>query len=228
MLEKLKEKVRSAKQQLFSFVAASKERVSKCVQSRSLSLLDFLASVLFLSAVVIAVKPELLSPLVNNSMEKIPRVAQTINRAGKYFLQITVREKISDWRIVTVRNCFVLAFLAVYAGLKSAVIVHSARTIHKIMPFLLVSLSLASCALIADKFLLFVLFTLLLFASFEYSIGLSTKKIAKKLVKILINELLLYIIAHLAETKTFREGLYLVALGIAQASKNLFFPVQLW
>ena len=77
---------------------------------------------LFLSAVVIAVKPELLSPLVNNSMEKIPRVAQTINRAGKYFLQITVREKISDWRIVTVRNCFVLAFLAVYAGLKSAVI----------------------------------------------------------------------------------------------------------
>ncbi len=99
MLEKLKEKVRSAKQQLFSFVAASKERVSKCVQSRSLSLLDFLASVLFLSAVVIAVKPELLSPLVNNSMEKIPRAAQTINRAGKYFLQITVREKISDWRM---------------------------------------------------------------------------------------------------------------------------------
>ena len=96
------------------------------------------------------------------------------------------------------------------------------------MPFLLVSLSLASCALIADKFLLFMLFTLLLFASFEYSIGLSTKKIAKKLLKILITELLLYIIAHLAETKTFREGLYLVALGIVQASKNLFFPVQLW
>lgn len=209
---------------LKTFGAGAKDKIS----SSWIAFIDFWGSLFFLSAIIIALKPELLSPFVNQNMSDVSRVTKSFSYAGSHFLKITIKDIVADSRILHLRNAFILIFLAFYLLTKITVILQSKKTLHKIVSFLLASMSLISCALIADKFLFFLLFTTLLFASFQYSVGLTTKQIVKKFFLLLFIELIFYISTLLLETPDFISGCALLGKGIAQAFSHFPFPQIRW
>ena len=209
---------------LKTFGTGAKDKIS----SEWIALIDFWGSLFFLSAIIIALKPELLSPFINQNMSDVSRVTKSFSYVGAHFLKITVKDIIADSRILHLRNAFVLILLVFYLLVKITVIFHSKKTLHKIVSFLLASMSLVSCVLIADKFLFFMLFTTMLFACFQYSVGLTTKQLVKKFFLLLFIELIFYITTLLLETPDFISGCTLLGSGIAQAFSHFPFPSIRW
>lgn len=67
---------------LKTFGAGAKDKIS----SSWIAFIDFWGSLFFLSAIIIALKPELLSPFINQNMSDVSRVTKSFSYAGSHFL----------------------------------------------------------------------------------------------------------------------------------------------
>ena len=170
---------------------SAKERVVGAL----LSLVDVCASLLFVASVVIAIKPELL-PLAD--ADAASRTYAVIKYVGKHCMSIEVAEKVSP-ALEAWRTLFVGIGLILYGLLKLVVIFATKGGGRKIVSLLLVAMMFLACALIAKSFLIFIAFCLLLYLAFEYSCGLSTARVCRRLLVLAIGSAVCYLAVHLLQ-----------------------------
>lgn len=176
---------------------------------------DIIASLVFIAAVIIALKPELLNDSPLNGTPFV--LTETI---GNYFLQV----KLTSTPVATeARNLWVTIFLSSFFLLKFVVIFISKNS-KKFVAFLMILLSLLSCWIVADKFLLFILFCLVIYFAFEILCNYSFKIILNKILIIVFFSILFYFLSHIilmdnSISKLFKD--------LSKALKNLFIQFSL-
>ena len=163
----------------------------------ALSMLDLLAGLLFVAAVVIAIKPELLAYAIGKVTP--PELFRSFCWQGEYFkLFVFGVPQLEDaGELLIWRNLFVVAALAVYVLLKLFVALHSKNNGNKIVSVLMIAMSILACSLVADKALIFIAFCLLIYIAFEYSCGLRTRIVFTKLLVLIGLAVIGYFAAHI-------------------------------
>lgn len=166
------------------------------LQGFLLTVLDVCASLVFVATIVVILKPELLNKFVD--------VKSIFNDVfGK---KDSVFWKFSDFinfvrqceaRLSTIHHGVVSFGLILFFLLKMLTVFVGKTVGRKIIPILMVIMTLLAVFLAVDKFLLFLPFCLLLYFAFEYSLGLRTKSIIIKLLILLILGVAMYISAHI-------------------------------
>ncbi len=141
-----------------------------------LSVPDITASLCLCAAVVVALRPQLLS----SDFQKLPDSFSAVVDFGNFFFKAYIRPRLPE-EVLRYRNFFVVLFLFLYLFGKIWVIAFSAGKTRKALSVLFIAMTLLSCTLVVDKFLVFILFVLLLFMGFQYSIGLSSRFALRKL-----------------------------------------------
>lgn len=206
---------------------------------------DILAGLLFFSAVVIALKPDL---LIKNS-QPIPCYISSINESvsqnhivkwteeiGGTLIQIQI--KVSHTippKVKIARNVFVALFLALYVVLKIVVVLLAKSPVsQKTVSALMIALTLLACALLADKFWIFTAICLIASVAFAFSCGFPARTIFRKFAVFAALALCWYVGAHIMADydecrKTLREmGAAIARFGEKAAAffTALRLPVQ--
>ena len=200
---------------------------------------DILAGLLFFSAVVIALKPDLLGSALRIPKEAtyqndIPRVIEMSEKVGSYLIQIKISQTISP-KLETARNVFVALFLALYVVLKIVVVLLAKSPVsQKTVSALMIALTILACALLADKFWIFTAICLIASVAFAFSCGFSARTIFRKFALFAALALCWYVGAHILTNygecrKTLHEmGAAIVRFGEKAAAffTALRLPVQ--
>ncbi len=137
---------------------------------------DIAASLFLCAAVIVALRPQLLS----SDFQKLPESFSAVIDFGSYFFKAYIRPKLPE-EVLRYRNFFVVLFLFLYLFGKMWVIAFSVGKTRKALSVLFIAMTLLSCTLVADKFLVFILFVLLLFMGFQYSVGVGRTFAMRKL-----------------------------------------------
>ncbi|MDE7227033.1 MAG: hypothetical protein K2N31_01775 [Treponemataceae bacterium] len=183
---------------------------------------DILAGLLFFSAVVIALKPDLLDSAFHISEETIyqndiPRVIEMSEKVGSYLIQIKISQTIpSDLKIA--RNIFVALFLALYVVLKIVVVLLAKSPVsQKTVSALMIALTILACALLADKFWIFTAICLIASVAFAFSCGFPARTIFRKFAVFAALALCWYVGAHiLTNYDECRKTLHEMGAAIAR------------
>lgn len=135
---------------------------------------------------------------------------------------------------VLARNFFVTVSLSVFLLLKILAVVLSQGT-KRFVALIMLSLTLLSCLLISDKFLLFITFCLLLNIGFQMLCGFQSKTIRDKLIWLLVLTLVCYVVVHILQLDEMRnilsnigtelQGIWCLLGGLF---RQLSFPVLWW
>ena len=163
---------------------------------------DILAGMLFFSAVVIALKPDLLDSALHISEETIyqndiPRVIEMSEKIGSYLIQIKVSQTIPP-KLEIARNIFVALFLALYVVLKIVVVLLAKSPVsQKTVSALMIALTILACALLADKFWIFTAICLIASVAFAFSCGFPARTIFRKFALFAALALCWYVGAHI-------------------------------
>lgn len=185
---------------------------------------DILAGLLFFTAVVIALKPDLLSAALHIPKEAtyqndIPRVIEMSEKIGSYLIQIKITQTISP-ELTIARNVFVALFLALYIVLKIAVILLAkSQSPQKIVSALMIALTMLACTLLAENFWIFAAICLIASFAFAFSCGFPPRTIFRKFAAFAALALCWYVEAHILANydncqETLREiGKALVQFG---------------
>ncbi|MDE7139875.1 MAG: hypothetical protein K2O09_03860, partial [Treponemataceae bacterium] len=182
---------------------------------------DILAGLLFFSAVVIALKPDLLGSALHIPKEAtyqndIPRVIEMSEKVGSYLIQIKISQTISP-KLEIARNVFVALFLALYVVLKIVVVLLAKSPLsQKTVSALMIALTLLACALLADKFWIFTAICLIASVAFAFSCGFPARTIFRKFAIFAALALCWYVGAHiLADYDECRKTLHEMGAAIA-------------
>lgn len=200
---------------------------------------DFLAGLLFFSAVVIAVKPQLLGAALHIQMESIQQndispVIEMSEKVGSYLIQIKVSQTIPP-KLKIARNVFVALFLALYVVLKIVVVLLAKSPVsQKTVSALMIALTILACALLADKFWIFTAICLIASFAFAFSCGFPARTIFRKFAVFAVIALCCYVEAHiLADYAGCRETLHEMRKALVQFGEKtaaflmaLRFPLQ--
>lgn len=200
---------------------------------------DFLAGLLFFSAVVIAVKPQLLGAALHIQMESIQQndispVIEMSEKVGSYLIQIKVSQTIPP-KLKIARNVFVALFLALYVVLKIVVVLIAKSPVsQKTVSALMIALTILACALLADKFWIFTAICLIASFAFAFSCGFPARTIFRKFAVFAVIALCCYVEAHiLADYAGCRETLHEMRKALVQFGEKtaaflmaLRFPLQ--
>lgn len=202
-----------------------KKRRRKALKEKAafvvLSFIDVLASLLFIAAVVIAIKPELL-PFANYKFCEDSIFAEAFSWKGEYFKLIAIyRPGVNEAALLVWRNLLITAALVLFSLFKLFVALHSKNSGRKIVSVLMIAMSILACSLVADKFLIFIAFCLLIYISFEYSCGLRTKIVFTKLLTVVELAVIGYIVAHIVLDAECR-------LHLSEAIIRFALPVGRW
>lgn len=163
---------------------------------------DILAGLLFFSAVVIALKPDLLGSALRIPKEAtyqndIPRVIEMSEKVGSYLIQIKISQTISP-KLEIARNVFVALFLALYVVLKIVVVLRTKSPVsQKTVSALMIALTILACALLADKFWIFTAICLIASVAFAFSCGFPARTIFRKFAVFAALALCWYVGAHI-------------------------------
>ena len=151
-----------------------------------LNTLDICASLVFLAAIIIILKPELLQRFVDTD-SILKTLSENQNSIFWKIGDFTKALKESyDSQLGNLQHGFVGISLIVYATFKLIVLIGLKTNKQKIVSTLLVGISLFAVFLVVDRFALFIPFCLLAYLAFEYSCGIQTKSILIKLLIIFI------------------------------------------
>lgn len=164
----------------------------------ALVLLGVIASLVFIAAIVIALKPDLLRGNVN-ATEKSYFVI--FKRIGNILMKIETKE-VSP--ITAAQAFFVGLGLIIFGILKIIVLLLAKSGSKKIVSALTLTMTYFACFMMSDKFLLFSIFILLLYLTFDYSCGLSTRAVFIKLGVVVISAIVIYIAVHFAIDPSLR------------------------
>ena len=189
-----------------------------------LSVLDVCASLVFIAAVVIAIKPQIL-PFAEN--KTIPTTFNYFEKIGNYVLKVEVAEQISP-RLEIWRNMFVAIGLIFYSIFKLIVLLCSKNSGQKIVSALLLIMTLLACFLVTNKFLLFIAFCLLIYFAFQYSCGIHTKCIFAKLIIICILGCSGYICLSILTDDKALESYRIIVENVAAIKDSLYLRINWW
>lgn len=178
---------------------------------------DILAGLLFFSAVVIALKPQLLGSALHIPTNDIPRVIEMSEKVGSYLIQIKVSHTIPP-KLEIARNVFVALFLALYVVLKIVVVLLAKSPVsQKTVSALMIALTLLACALLADKFWIFTAICLIASIAFAFSCGFPARTIFRKFAIFAALALCWYVGAHiLTDYGECRKTLHEMGAAIAR------------
>lgn len=193
-------------------------------------LFDFIASFIFILAIIIAVKPELLTETYT------PRfVGKVTEFVGGGLLQFTIKTMVvPEDGLMLARNFFVTTSLIVFLLMKILAVVLSQGT-KRFVALIMLVMTLLSCWLISDKFLLFITFCLLLNIGFQILCNFQAKTIRNKLIWLLVLTLVCYVTIHILQLKEVKDILSCIGMELkriwcllASLFHQLSFPVLLW
>ncbi|MDE6774427.1 MAG: hypothetical protein K2J14_07365, partial [Treponemataceae bacterium] len=192
---------------------------------------DILAGLLFFSAVVIALKPQLLGKSIGKEQEEnIPCYISSISESvsqnhlvkwteeiGGTLIQIQIKVSHTiplELRIA--RNVFVTLFLALYVVLKIVVVLLAKNPVsQKTVSTLMIALTILACALLADKFWIFTAICLIASVAFAFSCGFPARTIFRKFAIFAALALCWYVEAHiLADYDECRKTLHEMGAAI--------------
>lgn len=183
-----------------------------------LSIIDVIASLAFITAIVIALKPWLLHE--NPSILSAENVTEFFTALGNFFLRRGIIKDLPK-DLSQLRSLVVFSLLMAFFILKLVVLCASKNGTLKIVSILLVLLSMMCFALLLDKFVAFILFVLVIYFCFELSCGFTASGSVKKLLVVAVISVLAYIIAHCMLIESIR-------VYFAGILKELALPVIRW
>lgn len=160
-----------------------------------LSILDIVASLVFITAIVIAIKPSL---LVDNISEKLYGCSYFVERIGETLIKIRIVENYVPKNIAATQHCLIGICLIVFGVLKIYILFAARNGTKKIISVLALAMTYLACFLTGDKFLLFLIFILFLHVIFEYSCGFPSALIFIKLGFIVLLSVFGYVAIHFA------------------------------
>ncbi len=158
----------------------------------TLSLLDIIASLVFIAAMLIAIKPGILAGKLNAPSASYHVIFEKI---GNTLMKI---ETTTVSRISVSQAFFVGLGLVIFGVLKIAVLLAAKNGSKKTISALTLAMTYFACFMVSDKFLLFTVFILLLYFTFSYSCGFSTPAVFVKLAVVIVTAIAIYIAVHFA------------------------------
>lgn len=184
---------------------------------------DFLAGLLFLSAIVIALKPQLLGKALGVSfcMPEEKEIIRYTEKIGSYLIQLKITEDIEQ-ELKIARNVFVALFLALYAALKIFVLILAAsHASQKIVSALMIALTLIACTLLSENFLIFSAVCLIASLAFAFSCGFPAQTIVRKFAVFIVVALCCYVAAHiLTDYNDSQKSLHGISEALVQFGEN--------
>lgn len=182
---------------------------------------DFVSSLFFISAVIVALKPELLADL---HFDRIPiKITEFI---GNCSLQLKLRVPPRE-ELIPIRNLWVSILLSSFLLLKSFVmcLCHSSK---KLVTFLMPILTILSCSLVSEKFLFFVLFCIILYFCFELLCDFPLKTITRKFIVLTVLSFVLYFLAHVILMNSQMLGIFTeIGIELKKLFRELSLPIFL-
>lgn len=172
--------------------APSHQKPSSIGLTIALSLLDIIASLVFIAAIVIAIKPGILAGKLNAPSASYHVVFEKI---GKTLMKI---ETTTVSQISASQAFFVGLGLIIFGIIKIAVLLSAKNGTKKTVSALTLAMTYFACFMISDKFLLFAIFILLLYFTFSYSCGFSTLVVFTKFGVVIVAAIAIYIAVHFA------------------------------
>lgn len=170
------------------------------VRNATLHFFDFIASMIFISAVVVCLKPMLLSKWIIGLDVFETELFKFADAIGRSLLNVDILDDVfNDFlfdKLIPLRNIVVTVSLSVYVLIKLLVILFS-KDSNKLVSLLLLILLVLICFLAGNKFLLLIIFTVVLYLTFQIACFMPTKAILRKLLWIVIFTLAGYFVVHL-------------------------------
>lgn len=164
----------------------------------ALVLLGVIASLVFIAAIVIALKPSLLEGKVTAPKANYSTV---VKKVGNIILKIEATRTTSA---SAAQMFFTGLDLIIFGALKIIILLAAKSGSKKIVSALTLTMTYFACFMMSDKFLLFSIFILLLYLTFDYSCGLSTRAVFIKLGVVVISAIVIYIAVHFAIDPSLR------------------------
>ena len=183
-----------------------------------LAILDFAASLVFIAAIIVAIKPALLRGSVDANLYEFSSFTKKI---GDFFMKIEFIKYNGDKNLRMIQAFATGAGLLLFALLKIFILTAAKNGTKKVISVLTLAMTLLACFMLSDKFLLFAIFVLLLYVCFEYSCRFPPALVFIKLALVSICAVILYVAIHFA----FEPELRAAAVKIFDALK---FPVMAW
>lgn len=172
--------------------APSHQKPSSIGLTIALSLLDIIASLVFIATIVIAIKPGILAGKLN-----VPSASYHVvfEKIGKTLMKI---ETTMVSRPSAGQAFFVGLGLVIYGLLKVFVLLSAKNGTRKTVSILTLIMTYFACFMISDKFLLFTIFILLLYFTFSYSCGFSSLVAFTKFGVVIVAAIAIYVAVHFA------------------------------
>lgn len=195
--------------------AASHQKPSSIGLAITLSLLDIIASLVFIAAIVIAIKPGILAGKLNAPSASYHAIFEKI---GNTLMKI---ETTMVSRPSPGQAFFVGLGLVIYGLLKVFVLLSAKNGTRKTVSILTLIMTYFACFMVSDKFLLFTIFILLLYFTFSYSCGFSTPAVLVKLAVVIVAAIAIYVAVHFAlDSVLAREA--------SNVMNKLSLPIKRW
>lgn len=206
--EKLSKKKKSLNQEEYAESSSFKQ----ITLTTFLSILDIVASLVFMVAVVVAIKPSLLTDEISKPLYNY---SSFVGKIGDALVKIKITESSLPKNVEAAQHYLVGICLVVFGVLKICVLLAAQSGTKKVISVLTLAMTYLAWFLTGDKFLLFLIFVLLLHIIFEYSCGFSSALIFIKLGFVVLASIVVYVVLHFA----FSEKLAAMAAEIFEALK---------
>ena len=158
----------------------------------ALAILGIIASLIFIATIVIAIKPELLA---GNAIALEKNYSVIFKKVGNILMKIETTELPP---ITAAQAFFTGLGLIIFGALKIIILVVAKSGTKKAVSALTLAMTYLACFMLSDKFLLFSIFILLLYLTFDYSCGFSTRVVLTKLGVLVVSAIVIYIAVHFA------------------------------
>lgn len=160
-----------------------------------LAILDTIASLVFIAAIVIAIKPALLRGSVNPNAYEFSSIMKKI---GNAFLRIEFTKYNGDNNLRVLQSFTTGIGLIIFTIIKIFILTAARNGTRKAISVLTLAMTLLACFIMPDKFLLFLMFVVLLHIVFEYSCGFPSALVFVKFGFIVAAAIACYIAIHFA------------------------------
>lgn len=188
-------------------------------------LLDFTGSLLFCLAVIVAMKPLLLSAFLEDGFQPEIEILFLTGSFGEWFCNGFISE-LPD-AILLLRNFAVSVLLIFFIALKAAAIL-ACKNVRRIVPLILLAATPFLNFLLFDKFLLFLIFLIAIYLASQFSLNFSVRSVMVKLALLFVVSAAVYFALHFMSSYSFQFYCYRTARCLRRIFELLTLPVQNW
>lgn len=177
----------------------------------ALAILGVIASLVFIAAIVIVIKPDLLKGSTDSNTYEFSKFEK---KFANVFMRIEFTKFNGDKNLKILQAFFTGIGLIIFGALKIAVLLSAKSGSKKAVSILTLAMTYLACFMLSDKFLLFLIFILLLYFTFDYSCGFSTRVILIKLGILVISAIVIYIAVHFGINSDLRDAAQTIYNGL--------------